>query len=719
MLRDLIERDTGVYTFALPSAWTRGRIKLEADLLPTQVVLPQLVVQASALASAAAIGPPQLAPCVSLACQIDNKFAISEIPFAYTHPVTIRPLAMIRTNPYDNTLPDPDSVFQWARVVSPMEVNVEPYATTIDIGDLVAQSKPSTTEALDRVRHYVCNHGEPSAGWDVGVEHDVPHLRSAKGQGSCYEFPAGISHHDMAFVSADRPLTSVAHEVFHLYGRPHASAACGSGIDQATPPEPWPPDESGFIQSVGLEPAVANSARIYQLIAGTSQASDFKCRTDPFSPSSCGGANPQQSFDFMSYCGASADGDPRFGNTWVSVHNWNAVMASFGYGPARDVRSHPPRPRAATVPSLHVTADVDPTGAVRIATLDPVPAPRAPAGNSDYHLIATDKAGHATVDVPLQETFGHADGVPAEPILTLSGVVPVSGTDAVEIVKHGTMLARRAKSLHAPQARFAGHPQFRGGSANIRWRATDADRDPLEVDLQYSGDDGRSWRSIWMGPNRGQATVPSLYLFRSGKSRLSISVSDGFQTTKAISRRFHSPGAAPIVHILSPLSGLRQPRDAPLVLTGQAFDDRLRLLSGRHLRWMLGRRVLGRGVAITVSGLPPGHQRIALLATDSAGRTSAAYLLVGVQAVRPLFLKLVAPRRVGRHGGSLKLRVASSIPATLAVHIKGRRDQRFAIGRRIQALKVVIPAGRGALTLRLTLRSGALSRAMLVRVVRH
>jgi hypothetical protein len=84
-----------------------------------------------------------------------------------------------------------------------------------------------------------------------------------------------------------------------------------------------------------------------------------------------------------------------------------------------------------------------------------------------------------------------------------------------------------------------------------------------------------------------------------------------------------------------------------------------------------------------------------------------------------LFLKLVAPRRVGRHGGSLKLRVASSIPATLAVHIKGRRDQRFAIGRRIRALKVVIPAGRGALTLRLTLCSGALSRAMLVRVVRH
>ena len=37
-------------------------------------------------------GQPTWAPCTTSECQVDNKFAISEIPFLYTFGVTIRPI---------------------------------------------------------------------------------------------------------------------------------------------------------------------------------------------------------------------------------------------------------------------------------------------------------------------------------------------------------------------------------------------------------------------------------------------------------------------------------------------------------------------------------------------------------------------------------------------------------------------------------------------------
>src|SRR5207302_2944857 len=118
----------------------------------------------------------------------------------------------------------------------------------------------------------------------------------------------------------------------------------------------------------------------------------------------------------------------------------------------------------------------------------------------------------------------------------------------------------------------------------------------------------------------------------------------------------------PSVSILLPAHGFRQPNDAPLFLSGQAFDDRLRMLTGRHLRWMLGRRLLGTGAQITVTGLPAGRRRIELIATDAAGRRGRASLYVGLRAARPLFLVLATRHTARRTARTLRLRIASSLP---------------------------------------------------------
>jgi hypothetical protein len=709
----------GVYTFALPSSWERGKIQLTADLLPSQPSsLPPVASALSVDARAAAVPgqAPIWAPCTTSSCQIDNKFAISQIPFLYTFPVTIRPVAMIVTNPYDATLPDPSTVFQWAGVVTPMPLIVEPYASTIDISGEIGKDNSKgavTTSLLSSLNDYVCEQGSPDHGWVVGVEH--ADIRSAQANGYCTLFESGLAFDatpvQFALVNSPEPLVSVAHELFHLFGRPHASPGCGAAVGISgkgtQPAEDWPPDQQGFLQSIGLAPPPAGYPFPYEVIPDTSTQTGT------------------QWFDFMSYCGDVSDGDPLTGNhnKWISVHNWNAVLAEFGFSAAaRDARVARARAAAAatahTVASLQVRASVSPGGQVTIDAVEPVQAPAPKPSTSPYELVATGPSGAVVASVPMQTSFGHVDTRPPHPVLTLTGVVPAAGVTSVRIVASGTTVATRSENRFAPVVTIRRLPSFGKTNATLQWRASERGGVALEAHIDYSGDGGRRWKPIWIGPNRGSALVPSRYLFRSVNARVRVIVNDGFRAVSATSRRFHSPGASPSVQIVMPWSGTRELNDAPLGLSGQAFDDSSRMLTGKRLRWLLGRRLLGTGGRITVTGLPAGRHRIDLVATDRFGRRGRASVEVVLRASRPVFIVLSVPRSAKRRARSLSLRVASSLPATLLVRIPGLAPQRFSVGRHPRRLNVRIRRGRTTLGLKLSLRAGGLSRTVGIAVRR-
>jgi hypothetical protein len=172
------------------------------------------------------------------------------------------------------------------------------------------------------------------------------------------------------------------------------------------------------------------------------------------------------------------------------------------------------------------------------------------------------------------------------------------------------------------------------------------------------------------------------------------------------------------VQIEMPWSGTRELNDAPVGFSGQAFDDSSKMLTGKRLRWMLGHRLLGTGAQITVTGLPAGRHRIELIATDRFGRRGHASVEVVLRASRPVFLKLSAPRHATRRAQSLRLTVASSLPATLVVGSSGLRVQRFAVGRNARHLKVRIRRGRATLALKLSLRAGGQTRTVRIAVQR-
>jgi hypothetical protein len=311
----------------------------------------------------------------------------------------------------------------------------------------------------------------------------------------------------------------------------------------------------------------------------------------------------------------------------------------------------------------------------------------------------------------------HVDG--ELPPIPLVGSIPSAGVLKIAIVKDGSTLASRERSANAPAVALTGVPSFRKGRATLRWKATDADGDALQADVDYSADGGKSFHRIFVGPDKGAAAVPARYLSRSAKARVRVTVNDGFQATTATSKSFRSPGAAPDVSILSPASGLRQPDDAPLVLSGQAFDDTGKALAGKQLRWLAGGRLLGTGRSIGATGLKPGRRRISMVARDRFGRKGRRSVTVVITAARPVFLTLDTPRSAKRSARTIRLKVATSLPGRLVVRSARVGARRFKVGRRARTLTVRVARGTKVLRLRLVLTSGGKSTTATVSIRRR
>ena len=647
-------KETAAYTFTLPPDWTKSEFAVGTGFLPTGGTTQKLK------------------PCETTECTANDNFQIVHVPTFAAPPITIQPVQM--TVDGKPALPDPASVFQYVGLVDPLATVVKPYAATLNITDIAndlaacrAAGKQkcgdtSNEDASSRLDDWVCDHGAPDPGWDIGVNTGV-----ARGLTNPYDICwSSFDSYADAVVEVNRPLTSVGHEFFHLLGRPHASKDCGGGTDGQVG-EDWPPDEHGYLQSVGLDTQMGSGVTgPYRIVGDTS--------VKPW-------------FDFMSYC-ASTDESSIFttGNSWVSVHNWNAAFEDHRYHRAAKQRAVA-GPRVA---SLHISAIADPDGSVRIVATRPVDAPAQPPSESGYHLIGFDPAGNQVVDVQMLSNPTHADGSP--PALALDGVIPAANVARVQIVREGAIVAERAASASAPKVSLRGLPRFRRSGASVLWRASDPDHDALLASVDYSADGGATFETVFVGPNRGSAKLPARLLSRANRARVRVRVNDGFREASVTSRQFRSPGGPPVVRILGPRT-VRQPNDSPLVLRGQAFDDAGRTLTGKRLRWYFGGVLIGTGTSTAPAGLPAGRHRVRLLARDRFGRVGRAAITVRLTAARPLFLTLKAPASAKRSARSIALKVSSSLRAQLTVR-GGRGRQRFVVYRKTRTLRIHVVPGR-------------------------
>ena len=130
--------------------------------------------------------------------------------------------------------------------------------------------------------------------------------------------------------------------------------------------------------------------------------------------------------------------------------------------------------------------------------------PTAP--DSPLRLRALDSAGRVLVDEGVQ--VQQLDDAPGA--ATFVAPVPV-GAAAVELTSHGQVLDRKQRNrpptvrLLAPGRRARAHAR---GSLLVRWSASDPDDDQLQATIDYSFDGGRSWRTVYDGPEHGQRKRP-------------------------------------------------------------------------------------------------------------------------------------------------------------------------------------------------------------------
>jgi hypothetical protein len=664
------------WTFRLPVAWTDGAgpITLRA------VINGELVY-------------PRVSECAG--CDANNAFSLRNISFERPRTLHIHPFQVFYRNAegreikprggFSRDLHGVRQEFANTIAISPFNLTIHPYRGTLNAQGFANDASLTQSQKSSRVKDLL------TQAVDIAGYPGFHTMALMKGvinglNGGHWSW-SSFTYRNYSVVNTDRPLTSVGHELYHAIGFSHAGRACAGAVEGGGA-DSWPPDDRGLLQGVGTDvrPLLTRQPlRIFPL--GQTDAE----------------GNPLENFDLMSYC---ADNGSEF-NAWISARNWAAANGKIS---ARPLAGHGiGASQAATGPTIAVNASVFPDGG-RIARVQPGQSQLSvPEGDGSVRIVSRDAGGNVLTDLPVLTRAGHTDpggGAPAQTNDHLAAVIPAANVASVELVRAGQLLDTRRRSPAAPKTSISSPKAgLRVRSAaqfvDVRFATTDADGDALESSLEYSADDGKTYRGVAVGLTAPSFRLPAGLLNRASRARLRLRVNDGWNETLAVSRRFRVDGPPPAVAIASPAPGASARADQVIDLEGSAFDDRSRVLSGKSLRWFDGRRSLGGGERVSVPGLSPGTHTLRLVARDSSGRTGQASLKIKIAAVTPGFIALNWPEALKSTARTVRLQIASSVGGTVEIG-----KQKFPVDRRTRSYRFRITPGKSTLTLRPVLRSG-------------
>lgn len=335
--------------------------------------------------------------------------------------------------------------------------------------------------------------------------------------------------------------------------------------------------------------------------------------------------------DVMSYCWPN----------WISPYNYKAIMERL------KTHYNPPTVNAASTQIIAgansaimlVSGRITSTVAGTIDDVEDSTANNdiaAPAA-SDFSLRLEDSAGQilATYGVTPKVVDTHSQAR-----YTIYNVVAPRPANLARIVLlHGdTELAERIASSAAPTITLlspVGEEIFESGPLTITWTASDTNASAqaaalsseLTYNIDYSTDDGVTWRELALDWPDTTLVIDSADLPGSPTARMRVSANDGFFTTFAESFPFSVTNKLPTAVILTDDLNQYYVGDQTILLEGAGFD----LEDGdvSTLNWYSDRDgFLGSGPSLQLNAddLTEGTQIIWLEAIDSAGQSSLSDL---------------------------------------------------------------------------------------------
>jgi hypothetical protein len=241
------------------------------------------------------------------------------------------------------------------------------------------------------------------------------------------------------------------------------------------------------------------------------------------------------------------------------------------------------------------------------------------------------------------------------PMLTFGQVVDfVAGTQQIQIVRlaDNAVLSSKAVSANAP---VVSNVQISGGSpvtgtVPLSWNATDADGDPLTLDILYSRDGGSTFMPFQMGVSGTSALIDTARLGGSTTAILRVVANDGANTGQGDTAPFTMQNKPPVPMILLPADGLHVHYGQLVNFSGQALDWQDGSVAAANLSWSSDAGSLGTGALLSFNDLPVGVNHITLTATNNEGLSASTSVTVYVDddLALPGPTLVVAPTQVVR-----------------------------------------------------------------------
>ena len=345
---------------------------------------------------------------------------------------------------------------------------------------------------------------------------------------------------------------------------------------------------------------------------------------------------PEDFPGIMSRCKAEDAGYPflQTPSRWISPYRWENLFDRFEtlspcLVPATNIGSLIARVDS----TLYVAGQLRGDGTARLQPVFELPGvPDEQGRTGPYAVDVLGEAGEVLHRHRFGASFVDAEGE-SIPGLSFRFRLPARhprDVRGLRLLHDGELLDRIVVSSNVPEVELEdGQGGDWSGERDLRWRAEDADGDPLVFRVLYTPDGGR-WFPVASRVRGRRLRVDTDRLPGGSGGKFRVLVSDGFHTREAETLEPIDISDKPPQVTLRRLR-----RDSEVVagelvvLRGSARDLEDGRLGGDRLRWSLDGRLVGIGGVLRLR-MRAGEHEIRLTAIDSAGNANSRSLRLRV-----------------------------------------------------------------------------------------